>query len=35
MAIVIATVTMEPLIMGTMTRRKIWRSVAPSSRRPR
>ena len=32
MAIVIATVMSEPLIIGTMIRRKICRSLAPSSR---
>ena len=32
MAIVVATVRIEPLMIGTMTRKKIWRSLAPSSR---
>ena len=32
MAMVVATVMIEPRIIGTITPRKIWRSVAPSSR---
>ena len=32
MAIVVATVTIEPRMSGTITRKKIWRSLAPSSR---
>ena len=32
MAMVVATVMIEPRIMGTITRKKSWRSVAPSSR---
>ena len=32
MAMVVETVMIEPRIIGTITRRKIWRSEAPSSR---
>ena len=31
-AMVVATVMIEPRIIGTITRTKIWRSLAPSSR---
>ena len=32
MAIVVVTVMIEPRIIGTITRKKSWRSVAPSRR---
>ena len=32
MAMVVATVMMEPWIIGTITRKKSWRSFAPSRR---
>ena len=32
MAIVVVTVTIEPRIIGTIIPKKIWRSLAPSSR---
>src|SRR3954447_23608967 len=31
-AIVVTTAMIEPLMIGTITRKKIWRSLAPSSR---
>ena len=32
MAMVVETARIEPLMIGTITRKKIWRSLAPSSR---